>query len=118
MRASSLSNSKVIDLLNHYFVPVHADGVYITKNPHVTGEEKAAYEGIFQAFHSSTRRIAPAANQSCRSAAFTPTSWARTAAPSIPCTLPRQAHRRDGSHRPTGRTAVEWVETASRQAEE
>src|SRR5437667_398646 len=30
MRASSLSNAKVIDLLNRFFVPVHVDGVYVT----------------------------------------------------------------------------------------
>jgi hypothetical protein len=48
MRASSLSNAKVIDLLNHYFIPVHADGVYYQHNVAVPPEEKAAYQRVFQ----------------------------------------------------------------------
>jgi hypothetical protein len=48
MRASSLSNAKVIDLLNHYFIPVHADGVYYQHNEAVPADEKAAYQRIFQ----------------------------------------------------------------------
>jgi hypothetical protein len=51
MRASSLSNSRIIDLLNQYFIPVHADGVYYQANDNVPAEEKAAYERIFQEFH-------------------------------------------------------------------
>ena len=45
MRASSLSNPDIIDLLNRYFVPVHVDGVYVNKNPSTDAEEKAAYRG-------------------------------------------------------------------------
>ena len=44
MRASSLSNPEIIDLLNHYFIPVHADGVYYQANKNVPAEEKAAFE--------------------------------------------------------------------------
>jgi hypothetical protein len=51
MRASSLSNARVIDLLNHHFVPVHADGVYYQTNAVVSPDEKAAYRRIFQDFY-------------------------------------------------------------------
>jgi hypothetical protein len=51
MRASSLSNARVIDLLNQYFIPAHADGVYYEANGNVPADEKAAYERIFQEFH-------------------------------------------------------------------
>ena len=51
MRASSLSNSKVIDLLNNHFVPVNADGVFYKANANVLAEEKAAFEQIFQDFY-------------------------------------------------------------------
>ncbi|HMC88706.1 MAG TPA: hypothetical protein VKI17_04120 [Gemmataceae bacterium] len=51
MRASSLSNAKVIDLLNHYYIPVHVDGVYYGSNDKVPAAEKAAYQQVFQAFH-------------------------------------------------------------------
>jgi hypothetical protein len=51
MRASSLSNAKVIDLLNHYFIPVHADGVYYQHNEAVPADEKAAYQRVFQELH-------------------------------------------------------------------
>jgi hypothetical protein len=51
MRASSLSNAKVIDLLNHYYIPVHVDGVYYGSNERVPAAEKAAYQQVFQAFH-------------------------------------------------------------------
>src|SRR6516164_8248888 len=55
MRASSLSNAKVIDLLNHYFVPVHADGVYYKQNEAVPPDEKAAYQRVFQEFHRANQ---------------------------------------------------------------
>src|SRR5438552_14711079 len=51
MRASSLSNATVIDLLNHYFIPVHADGVYYQSNANVAADEKAAYERIFHDYY-------------------------------------------------------------------
>src|SRR5260370_1710751 len=51
MRASSLSNARVIDLLNHHFVPVHADGVYYQSSAAVSPDEKAAYRRIFQDFY-------------------------------------------------------------------
>jgi hypothetical protein len=51
LRASSLSNTKVIDLLNHYYIPVNVDGVYYQHNDSVPNEEKAAYRQIFQDFH-------------------------------------------------------------------
>jgi hypothetical protein len=47
MRASSLSNAKVIDLLNHYFIPVHADGVYYRHNEALPADENAAYQRVF-----------------------------------------------------------------------
>src|SRR5438876_2838738 len=56
MRASSLSNLKVIDLLNHYFIPVHADGVYYKKNEKVPADERAAYERVFQELHQLNRK--------------------------------------------------------------
>jgi hypothetical protein len=56
MRASSLSNRTVIDLLNHYFVPVQADGVYYKLNETVPAEEKAAYQRVFQAFYQLNQK--------------------------------------------------------------
>lgn len=60
MRASSLSNSQVIDLLNHCFIPVHVDGVYYETRGMVPAAEKAAYEGVFRAFYrlNETRKAA------------------------------------------------------------
>jgi hypothetical protein len=52
MRASSLSNAKVIDLLNRYFVPVTVDGVYVQFNDSVPAEEKAAYRDVFSKLHA------------------------------------------------------------------
>jgi hypothetical protein len=51
MRASSLSSTKVIDLLNHYFVPVHLDGVYVGQNASVPAQERKAYQSVFQEFY-------------------------------------------------------------------
>jgi hypothetical protein len=51
MRASSLSNTRVIDLLNHYYVPVHVDGVYYQHNGTVARDEKAAYRQVFHELH-------------------------------------------------------------------
>ena len=48
MRASSLSNAKIIDLLNRYFVPVTVDGVFVQFNASVPAEEKKAYQAVFQ----------------------------------------------------------------------
>jgi hypothetical protein len=55
MRASSLSNAKVIDLLNHYFVPVQADGVFYKHHSSVPAEEKAAFRRIFEEFYRLDR---------------------------------------------------------------
>jgi hypothetical protein len=56
MRASSLSNAKIIDLLNQYFIPAHADGVYYQKNEAVAPEEKTAYQRIFQDLHQLNQK--------------------------------------------------------------
>jgi hypothetical protein len=60
MRASSLSNPQIIDLLNRYFIPVHVDGVYYENKGTVPEAEKAAYEGVFRAFYrlNETRQAA------------------------------------------------------------
>lgn len=55
MRASSLSNAKVIDLLNHYFVPVQADGVFYKHHDSIPAEEKAAHRRIFEEFYRLDR---------------------------------------------------------------
>src|SRR5260370_23934550 len=55
MRASSLSSTKVIDLLNHYFVPVHVDGVYVQQNASVAAQEKKAYQSVFQRFYQTNK---------------------------------------------------------------
>src|SRR5205085_1702479 len=47
----SLSNSKIIDLLNSYFIPVHADGVFYKANETLPAGEKAAFQQIFQDFY-------------------------------------------------------------------
>jgi hypothetical protein len=51
MRASSLSNARVIDLLNHHFVPAHVDGTFYQKNESVPADEKAAFQRVFQDLH-------------------------------------------------------------------
>jgi hypothetical protein len=51
MRASSLSNSKVIDLLNGYFVPVTVDGTFVLHNDSVPADEKKTYQDVFQKFY-------------------------------------------------------------------
>jgi len=51
MRASSLSNTRVIDLLNQYYIPVNVDGVYYQHNDAVPKGEKAVYHQVFQALH-------------------------------------------------------------------
>jgi hypothetical protein len=56
MRASSLSNPKVIDLLNQYFVPVNADGVFYKENDSVPADEKAAFRQVFQAFQQLNQK--------------------------------------------------------------
>ena len=52
MRASSFSNSKVIDLLNQYFVPVTADGNYYENSGLVAKEETVAYRRVFEQFYA------------------------------------------------------------------
>ena len=56
MRASSLSNPKIIDLLNHYYIPVNVDGVYTQQNEAVPADEKTAYRQVFQALHLVNRK--------------------------------------------------------------
>jgi hypothetical protein len=51
MRASSLSNTRVVDLLNHYFISVTVDGVYYQHNDAVAKEERSAYRQVFQDLH-------------------------------------------------------------------
>lgn len=55
MRASSLSNAKIIDLLNHYFIPVQADGVFYKHHDSVAAEERAAFRRIFEEFYRLDR---------------------------------------------------------------
>lgn len=47
MRASSLSNKKVIDLLNAHFVSVYVDGTYLQANSDTEADELAAYRALF-----------------------------------------------------------------------
>ena len=47
MRASSLSNKKVIELLNAHFVPVYVDGTYLQANSDTKADELAAYREVF-----------------------------------------------------------------------
>jgi hypothetical protein len=60
LRASSLSNPKIIELLNAYFVPVHLDGTYVQAHPETMGEELAAYRGLMAEMHrvNKTRQTA------------------------------------------------------------
>jgi hypothetical protein len=55
MRASSLSNAKVIDLLNHYFIPIQADERFYKHQDSVPAEEKAVHRQIFQEFYRLDR---------------------------------------------------------------
>src|SRR4051794_7896382 len=57
MRASSLSNKKIIDLLNRYFVPVTIDGVYLNQNETSQAEEKKAYREVFQKFYQANKDV-------------------------------------------------------------
>jgi hypothetical protein len=56
MRASSLANARVIDLLNDYFIPVNVDGVYVQHNESVEAGEKAAYRQLFQDLHQLNKQ--------------------------------------------------------------
>ena len=47
MRASSLSNNKVIELLNAHFLPVYVDGTYLQANADTEADELAAYRELF-----------------------------------------------------------------------
>lgn len=51
MRASSLSNNKVIELLNAYFIPVYVDGTYLQAHADTEASELAEYRGLFAALH-------------------------------------------------------------------
>jgi hypothetical protein len=50
MRAGPLSNTKVIELLNAYFVPVYTSNDYISGNPNSLKEEKKDRERVYGAF--------------------------------------------------------------------
>ena len=56
MRASSLSNAAIIELLNACFVPVLIDGAYLNHNEASEAEEKAAYRAVFQKFHEANKQ--------------------------------------------------------------
>ena len=47
MRASSLSNKKVIELLNAHFLPVYVDRTYLRANSDTEADEVAAYRDLF-----------------------------------------------------------------------
>ena len=51
MRASSLSNLKVIDLLNKHFVPVVARNGDYREGGDAPADEKAAYQSLFRGFY-------------------------------------------------------------------
>jgi hypothetical protein len=53
MRAGPLSNSKVVSLLNRYFVPVYAVNEDYRKNGAAPPEEKAEYNRIFKESHAA-----------------------------------------------------------------
>jgi hypothetical protein len=53
MRAGPLSNSKVISLLNRYFVPVYAANEDYRENGAAPPEEKAEYNRIFKESHAA-----------------------------------------------------------------
>jgi hypothetical protein len=57
MRASSLSNPAIIDLLNTSFVPVLVDGVYLNQNEASDADEKAAYRSVFQKFFQANKEL-------------------------------------------------------------
>jgi hypothetical protein len=56
MRAGPLSNPKIVELLNQYFVPVHADGVFYSSNQSVPADERAAYRRLFQELHELNQK--------------------------------------------------------------
>ncbi|HKS37023.1 MAG TPA: hypothetical protein VJW76_07530 [Verrucomicrobiae bacterium] len=53
MRAGPLSNSKVISLLNRYFVPVYATNEDYRENGAAPREEKAEYNRVFKESHAA-----------------------------------------------------------------
>lgn len=57
MRAGPLSNKKVIELLNGYFVPVYAVNEDYAKNGPAPKEEKAERERIFQAGYAAKKSV-------------------------------------------------------------
>jgi hypothetical protein len=57
MRAGPLSNQKVIDLLNGYFVPVYTVNEDYGKNGTAPKEEKAERERIFKAGHAAKKSV-------------------------------------------------------------
>ena len=57
MRAGPLSNTKVIDLLNSYFVPVYTVNEDYAKNGTAPKEEKAERERIFKAGYAAKKSV-------------------------------------------------------------
>lgn len=56
MRASSLSNPKVIQLLNAHFLPVYVDSTYLPANAETEADELAAYRQLFGELNSANER--------------------------------------------------------------
>src|SRR5687767_7401917 len=57
MRAGPLSNEKVIDLLNRYFVPVYTVNEDYSSRGSAPKEEKAERNRIFQAGHAAKKSV-------------------------------------------------------------
>jgi hypothetical protein len=57
MRAGPLSNKKVIELLNRYFVPVYTVNEDYSKNGPASKEEKAERERIFKAGYAAKKSV-------------------------------------------------------------
>jgi hypothetical protein len=55
LRASSLSNKKIIELLNAYFIPVYVDGTYLQNNPESAAKELSAYRELFAELHRANQ---------------------------------------------------------------
>jgi hypothetical protein len=62
MRASSLSNPRVINLLNRYFIPVNVDGTFLKESPGSPAAEKVALAGVFQGFHQLNKQSRDSGN--------------------------------------------------------
>ena len=56
MRASSLSNKQVMELLNSYFVPVLVDGTYLEAHTKTAPDQWAAYQKLFAALNRANEQ--------------------------------------------------------------